>query len=477
MKKKGKFQIYKKLFNNIALFTLADLVTKGTTFLLLPMFTFYFTQHEYGMVDILQVSMVILIPFISISLSEAVLRYTLEKKYEYKTILSNVFFINIGVIILLSVVFSVVNTFWVKQELYTYVFILLCFQVVNTSFLYFMRGINNIKGFVINSILVGFLTILLTWIFIGPLDLGVAGFIYASLITQIISLLYYILFQRIYVYISFKDLSFEKQKQFLQYSFPLMPNSILWWLVSSSAKYFILIFMSVASNGVYAVATKMGSILNLFNGIFFKAWQVISFEKSSAKESSQEYSETLRYYQQFLFIIAIIMTIFIKDFFDLIIGKNFFDAWIYVPILLLGGIFSSLSSFLGTVYLVEKDTKKVFSSTIFSVLVSLGLNILLIPYLGLLGAALANVISFMVLLVKRMYDTRRYIKIIYNYTNFILNMFVISFLYIALLMDFNYEIVFKMLGIVLLLVINNNFFAIIFRFAIKFFNKKEGKND
>ena len=53
-----------------------------------------------------------------------------------------------------------------------------------------------------------------------------------------------------------------------QYSIPLVPNGISWWIVNVSDRTIITAIIGTAANGIYAVSNKFPTILSSLLGIF-----------------------------------------------------------------------------------------------------------------------------------------------------------------------------------------------------------------
>ena len=78
-------------------------------------------------------------------------------------------------------------------------------------------------------------------------------------------------------------------KEMLVYCIPMIPNSIMWWITDASDKYMIAFFVGVSSNGIYALAKKIPSVLSMLHSVFFQAWQLSAVEESEAKDKSHYY--------------------------------------------------------------------------------------------------------------------------------------------------------------------------------------------
>ena len=63
-----------------------------------------------------------------------------------------------------------------------------------------------------------------------------------------------------------------QQKEMLQYSAPLVPSALSWWVMSASDRYVIRFFLGSVSNGIYSVAYKFPSILQIMFQMFNNSW-------------------------------------------------------------------------------------------------------------------------------------------------------------------------------------------------------------
>lgn len=77
-----------------------------------------------------------------------------------------------------------------------------------------------------------------------------------------------------------------------------------------------------------------------------------------------------------------------------ILKGDFWEAWIYTPLLLFSATLDCYSIFFGTFYSVVKDNKKAMYSTVIGAVVNIVLCFLLIPLMNVVGALIANVASY-----------------------------------------------------------------------------------
>ena len=93
-KPKGKYNL---LISNTLLFALGNFGSKFLVFLLVPLYTHALTTDEYGISELVITGTNLLIPFVSLSIQDATLRFALDPNNDKKVVLKNtVFILSIG---------------------------------------------------------------------------------------------------------------------------------------------------------------------------------------------------------------------------------------------------------------------------------------------------------------------------------------------------------------------------------------------
>lgn len=106
-----------------------------------------------------------------------------------------------------------------------------------------------------------------------------------------------------------------------------------------------------------------------------------------------------------------LLIVFNKTICRLLLQADFYIAFKYVPFLLLAAIFGCISIYFGTFYQAMKDNMMLMTSTMIGAVVNVILNFILIPWYEGLGAAIATVISYIIVVIIRVYDIEKKIPI------------------------------------------------------------------
>lgn len=195
------------------------------------------------------------------------------------------------------------------------------------------------------------------------------------------------------------------------YSKPLMVNSIAWWVNNASDRYMVVLFCGLAENGVYSVASKIPSILNIFQTIFNQAWTLSAVKDFDPEDKNGFFTNAYKAYNCMMVIICSGIIVFDKLLAKFLYAKAFYDAWKYVPWLTIAIVFGALSGYIGGFFSAVKDSRTFAKSTVYGAVTNVILNLILTPLMGAMGAAIATAASYLEVWILRYLHSRKYIRI------------------------------------------------------------------
>lgn len=143
----------------------------------------------------------------------------------------------------------------------------------------------------------------------------------------------------------------------LQFSIPTIFSGILWWVTSSSDRYFITWMCGSSANGIYSVAFKIPLIIVTIDAIFGAAWLNTLYDTYKTKEGKAYIIKVFNGYSFLLCFLCSFLIMTNKFLSNLLFSKEFYEAWKYVPILLISVVLSTSSNFLSTLLAVYKKQK------------------------------------------------------------------------------------------------------------------------
>lgn len=405
---------YKKLFNDSIVFAIGSFGSKLITFFLVGFYTYYLSKSEYGTADLLINSVNLLLPVVSLSVSEGVLRFVLDSKDTLEKVswLRTAIRINFLGLIVTGICAFLFYLFGPQLEISSsmgvFSFLLLTIQFIQLIFMQYIKAIGKLKIYASNGILLSLLTLVLGIVFFRRLPNKLDAYFLSLVLANGISLVF------LFLNISWKDLFKSREswnpqqgKQLITYSLPLIPNSAMWWILTTSSRFIMTFFLGVASNGMYAAASKIPSLLSVIGSIFLQAWQLTAVENYRQKDAGVFYQKVFNHYCTLLLVFSSLILLFLDPLASLLLSKEFYFAKAYIPLLLVSNFFSCISGFLGTTYIVVKRTKGVLTTSLGGAAVSFVGSILLIPLIGINGASIASGLGFFIIFYLRKKETNR----------------------------------------------------------------------
>lgn len=449
---------YKKLLGNSAIFAIGSLGSKLISFILVPLYTYVLTKEQFGTVDLITTSVNLILPIITLSAFDAVFRFVLDKNENENKVLVNGLLISFQGALIGLLIIPILTFMHVPMPIYIYG--MLVSGAFLSLFLNFTRAINKVKIFAIAGILGTLVIAASNILFLVILHKGVQGYLLSIIISNTTVIVYLMSMVGIIHRIKYKYIDKKLAMSMIVYSIPLIPNAFSWWINSSADRYFILAFVGASANGIYAVASKIPSLLNLINQIFFQSWQMSAVEEYGSGDASKFYSKTFNYFMDFQFIGSAGLLLVLKPLMAVIVSPTYYVAWKYIPFLLLAVVYSSLSGFLGTTYTAAKRTSGIFLTTMIGAVSNLVFGFILVTFFGLQGASLAGTFSFAIVLIVRLYDTRRFMPIHVNKQRMLLNHIIVLSMIIILFLDMNivYSQCLELLLFVVILIFNRKIF-------------------
>lgn len=408
---------YKYLFKNIGLLTLSSFATKLLSFFLVPLYTNILTTTEYGTYDLFSTTVGILVPILTMNIQEAVMRFAMVKNYNRSALVtvSMRYALVSSAVVALGLAVNVICGFSsIGKEYAIFFFLMFFMQVISGIVLAYTRGIDKISELSISSVIASIVTIGCNLLFLLVFDLRLMGYFLASIIGPLVQCIY--LMARCGMVRDthlFKKYDSEK-KEMLDYSKPMIANSIAWWVNNVSDRYVVIFFCGLAENGIYSVASKIPSILNIFQSIFAQAWTLSAVRDFDPEDKNGFFANTYRAYNCMMVLICSAIIVGDKILAKFLYAKDFFVAWRYVPWLTIAIVFGSLSGYIGGFFSAVKNSKIFAQSTVVGAVSNIVLNLILTPTMGALGAALATAVCYFVVWVIRYWHSKKFIKLKIN---------------------------------------------------------------
>lgn len=388
---------FNKLVKNTAIFGISNFSSKLLVFLLLPFYTRILSTSEFGVGDLVVSIVSLLLPIVTLSVSEGALRFAMSKTSNKKSVFSyGLFVIFIGFVILL-LFFPIFKNITFISNYVVLFYLLILSSALNSYFNNFLRGINNIKliGFVgVSSTLV---LVLSNILFLVVFEFGVNGYLLAQLVMNISSCSILFVVGKLYNFISFRRPEKELVREINEFNIPLIPNRISWILIATFNKYSISYFIGTSAVGIFSAANRIPSIITALYGIVQQALLLVVIEEYEDGEKSEVFEKSYYFLEVVLLVSVMVVNILLLPLAEIIFSEAYYEAYRYAQIMVLSAYFGSLHGNLTTIFTATKETKILFQNSIIGLILTVCLNIILVPTYGIYGASLASLLVYFVM--------------------------------------------------------------------------------
>ena len=207
-------------------------------------------------------------------------------------------------------------------------------------------------------------------------------------------------------------------KMLLVYGIPILIISLAGMVNEVADKLFMKYLLpdkttAVSQLGIYGANYKLAILMMLFIQMFRYAFEPFFFAESKKKDSKKIYASVMNWFVIFTWLIFLSVTLYI-DLFKYFVGPAFREGLAVVPVILAAKMFLGIFYTLSVWY---KLTNKTYYGSLIAVtgaIITIVLNIVLIPRYGYIGAAWANFICYFSMMVISYLWGQKIFKVPYN---------------------------------------------------------------
>ena len=449
---------YKTLLSNTLLISIGTFGSKLLVFLMVRFYTGYLTPSDYSTADLITQTANLLFPIISMGIADGVFRFVLDRESDKKSVFT------IGALCIAAgslLFFIIAPLLGLVDDFKGYVWLIVVYTIascLHSLCAFYLRAIGKTAMFAIQGIINTMLVIALNILFLAVFDMGILGYVLSVVLADTLCTAFLVVKEKLWKAITLKP-DFGLLKPMLKYSIPLIPTTIFWWVTSVSNRYMVNAFIGSEANGLYAVSYKLPTLLTLVSTMFMQAWQysAVAEDDGNREEHAKFFSTVWCSFQAVMFLAGSAVIAFAKVATKILTADEYYSSWQYVPLLSVTMIFTAFVSFTGTVYTINKKSVLSFLTAFVGAASNVVLNFILIPTVGVQGAALASVTSYLLVFIIRCFNVKKYIAFKLYSGHIILNSVIIFVQSAVMIFEIKYWIIIEALCILALAVINFKF--------------------
>lgn len=406
----------RELAKNTVILTVGKICTQFVSFMLLPLYTALLSTEEYGVVDLLNTYILLLVPVFNWQFENGLFRFMLdyrEDETKTKRLFSTVMVANMIQVLIYLLFYAIAQNF-IHSEYKIFLAIDVAANIILNSLLQFPRGLGRNTVYAFASFLSASTTVLLNVVLIAGFRMGAYGMFIATVAAKVVTIAYLAFYLRVWKYLSIRIFDKTIFEEVCKYSVPLVPNQLSWWVIGASDRTIITHVLGLGANGIYSVANKFSSVYSTFFTIFNLSWTESVSIHMNDEDRDQFLTETIN--DMFvLFASACLGIIACMPFaFPILINGKYADAYPQIPILLIAILFQVIMGLYSTIYVALKKTVEIAKTTFYAAAINILVDVLTIRYIGIYAGSVSTLVAFAFVAIYRYIHVQRYVDVRFN---------------------------------------------------------------
>jgi len=409
-------------FKHTSIYTVGSLASRAVGFIMIPVYTHFLTPREYGILDMLDLTIILFGMIVGMGMGNAIFRfyYATESQEERRDVVGSALLFSTLVAGVVGIAVAL-GADWASEAIFrapglsSYLRIaILSFWIgtVGETCRNYLRVRQRSAIFVVASLIQLVVGLGLNIYFIAFRHLGVLGFLLSSLITNLLSsvaLLIHIVADTGF------SVSIPKTRQMVAYGAPFVLTGIGAFILNFADRYFLNAYAGLSQVGIYALGYKFGFMLNMLAvAPFLQMWEAQMFVVEKERNAGAVYARIFEYFAALLLLAVLALSIFIKDIVRVMASPEYFQAYRIVPIVALAYVFNGWAQYFRLGMILTRRTKVIAVIMTGTGVLTLILYVVLIRSYGAIGAAVATLLSFTFMMAWTYIASQRLLPVPYN---------------------------------------------------------------
>lgn len=375
------------------------LLKRGIGFFMIPVYTHYLRPEDYGLLEIVELTGFIAAFFVGFGMIQAVYRFHSEaesppaqRRVKTTAVLAVVVIggaVTLGLLAGAPWIGSLATGTSSAAPLIVLLLLGVFVNEIGQLVLGFFRVESRPVSYVVYSLSSTAVSLTLNIVFLVGLSMGVRGILLSTLISGLL-LVAFLAAGLVRGGGWAPDLALARKM--FSYCLPFIPTGLMAFTVNFSDRYFLRVFTDMGVVGVYALGYKLAMIGGFLIGTpFGLVWKAQAFEIAKDPDAQSAYARVMTYYTAALLAACAVLCVAAREIVAIMAAPEYAPAASIVPIVAWATVFLTLDPMVQVGILLKKRTiwlPAIYGGTM---AINVGLNFLLIPRMGMMGAAWATV--------------------------------------------------------------------------------------
>jgi len=417
---------YKRLASNTLILAIGQFGSKFLVYIMMRFYTGQLGTDGYGDVGVIVDASTLIMAIVTLSVGESIVRFGLDAKYDNTQVFSiGMITTVLGVLFFAAIAPALTLVDFLSEYallIYVYVFT----GSIRNSCALFVRSAGYVRLFALNGIFTTAVNIVFNLILMLVFKMGVMGYVLSVVLADAVSTVFLFRTAKLGKYLRLRGLDRQLRRLMFSFCIPLIPTTVMWWVTNVSDGFFIREMLGKDATGIYKAAYKLPNVIALLSGIFSQAWNMSAITEKNSRTIARFYTNVFNIFQSVVYIISAGTLLAVKFLLGVMATQDFAESYRYAPLLVIAVIFTCFSTFMGSIYVASRKTIRSMTTAFGGAAANIALNSLLIPAMGIQGASLATVISYLIIFVSRAADSRKIVLMNLNMLKMTANMLFIT---------------------------------------------------
>lgn len=429
----------KSTLHHTTVYGMGNVFTKLIGFILLPLYTRYISVGEYGILGILEVTILIGTQILIIGQTQSFLRF--YERHDLQEKRDALFFSLLLFLLLIIGIFNLIAYPLVPvlarkfqhPDLFSLYFrlvvLIVSVRIINTYILGVLRAREKSLFYSLANIIKFLMVMAANIYFIAVLRQGISGIMYAYLLGELVM---FIIIIPVQFMIFIPRIDFSLLRESLFFGFPFIFTSLSGMFLNMGDRYILKILASYEEVGFYSLGYKIAGIINIFLiQSFSLSFLPQAYRIFGSRGDKRYFTKMMTYFLFVLFWAGLGLSIFSSEVIRIFaLNSDYWAAYSVIPVIVLAYVVSGAKHVASIPLYIKQRSALMALNTIIAAASNIILNFLLIPFYGRMGAAYATLLAFLILLALTAVQARKIYAVSYE------NSKILKMLILALILYF-----------------------------------------
>lgn len=402
---------YSMLVSNTILFAVSNFGSKLVSLFIQPYLTYALESPDVmGVTKLMQAVTNLLIPVVSLGVSYAVIRFGLDKNQDKASVFMNglaTILLGFGLMVLCWPAVRLIPN---AADYLVLLYLCVLASCLRTLCTQFIRARMRNRLVAVDGVMTTASLLLFYLLFLSVLNMGATGYLLALFCSDLCSAVFVFVAGGCGKFFDLRRFDRPLWGEMLRYCVPMIPAAISFWIINASDQFYVQAMCdgvggrsSEAWVGLLGVGYFLPQLITFVGQFFYEAWQLSAVTEEEERETF--FNRVFRAFASVLFCCAAGIIWLCQPLMNLF-RADYFEAWQFVPFLVLASMCTCLNNFLNSVYVVYKRSSSSLVTMLAGAALNLVLNYLFILWFGPVGVTSASFLSLLLVFLLRAYSTR-----------------------------------------------------------------------